>query len=123
MTTDTVSQPGPLATPQLTVLRTAVAAYLARYQGMSRSHTDSDLRVFLRWCAERDLDPLAARRIDPVGSALDNVAAESFFFTLEHELLPGRQFHTQDEARHVLAGWIDGFYNRVSAQTATGHRT
>jgi integrase/recombinase XerD len=46
------------------LLRVAVAAYLARYKGLSRAHTDSDLQVFLRWCGERDLDPLAARRVD-----------------------------------------------------------
>jgi hypothetical protein len=35
-------------------------AYLARYKALSRSHTDSDLRVFLRWCTDRELDPLAS---------------------------------------------------------------
>src|SRR6476659_104625 len=43
-------------------LRLAVAAYLARFKGSSREHTDSDLRCYLAWCAERGLDPLAARR-------------------------------------------------------------
>jgi hypothetical protein len=43
-------------------LRLAVAAYLARFTGASRYHTESDLRCFLAWCAERGLDPLAARR-------------------------------------------------------------
>jgi integrase/recombinase XerD len=43
-------------------LRLAVAAYLARFKGSSRYQTASDLRCFLAWCAERDLDPLAARR-------------------------------------------------------------
>jgi integrase/recombinase XerD len=43
-------------------LRLAVAAYLARYTGSSRDHAYSDLRCFLAWCAERGLDPLAARR-------------------------------------------------------------
>ena len=43
-------------------LRLAVAAYLARFKGSSREHTESDLRSFLTWCAERGLDPLAARR-------------------------------------------------------------
>ena len=43
-------------------LRLAVAAYLARFKGSSRDHTDSDLRCYLTWCAERGLDPLAARR-------------------------------------------------------------
>jgi integrase/recombinase XerD len=43
-------------------LRLAVAAYLARFRGSSREHTESDLRCFLAWCAEWDLGPLAARR-------------------------------------------------------------
>ncbi len=42
-------------------LRLAVAAYLARFKGSSRDHTESDLRCFLTWCMERGLDPLAAR--------------------------------------------------------------
>jgi hypothetical protein len=43
-------------------LRLAVAAYLARFKGSSREHTESDLRCYLAWCAERGLDPLAAKR-------------------------------------------------------------
>jgi integrase/recombinase XerD len=43
-------------------LRLAVAGYLARFTGSSRTHTESDLRCYLAWCAERGLDPLAARR-------------------------------------------------------------
>jgi hypothetical protein len=43
-------------------LRLAVAAYLARFKGSSREHTESDLRCYLSWCAERGLDPLAAKR-------------------------------------------------------------
>ena len=43
-------------------LRLAVAAYLARFTGLSRTHAESDLRVYLVWCAERRVDPLAAGR-------------------------------------------------------------
>jgi integrase/recombinase XerD len=50
---------GPLADQ----LRLAVPAYLARFKGSSREHTESDLRCYLIWCAERDLDPLAAQRL------------------------------------------------------------
>jgi site-specific recombinase XerD len=46
------------------VLRAAVAAYLGRYRGQTRLHTNSDLRIFLRWCDEQDLEPLAAVRTD-----------------------------------------------------------
>jgi integrase/recombinase XerD len=50
--------PVPYAGP----LRLAVAACLARFKGTSRDHAHSDLRCYLAWCAERSLDPLAARR-------------------------------------------------------------
>ena len=43
-------------------VRLAVAAYLARFKGSSRAHTESDLRCYLAWCAERGLDPLGAQR-------------------------------------------------------------
>ncbi|SCG65206.1 Site-specific recombinase XerD [Micromonospora inositola] len=45
-------------------MRAAVSAFLGRYRGQTRVHTESDLRVFLRWCTEQDLDPLIIRRVD-----------------------------------------------------------
>jgi integrase/recombinase XerD len=41
-----------------------VAAYLGRYQGESRLHTGSDLKIFLTWCAAQGLDPLTVGRAD-----------------------------------------------------------
>ena len=52
------SPSGPLADQ----LRLAVAAYLARFKGLSREHTESDLRCYLAWCAEHALEPLAIQR-------------------------------------------------------------
>jgi integrase len=43
---------------RLDPLHLAAAAYLARYKGQSRIHTECDLRAYLRWCAERSVDPL-----------------------------------------------------------------
>jgi integrase/recombinase XerD len=57
------SEAGVVSSDQL-VLRAAVAAYLGRYRGQTRLHTESDLRIFLRWCADQGLDPLAAVRVD-----------------------------------------------------------
>lgn len=41
----------------------AAAAYLARFKDATRVHTESDLRAFLTWCAERRLPPLTAQRV------------------------------------------------------------
>ncbi|MEU8220139.1 site-specific integrase [Micromonospora taraxaci] len=46
------------------VARAAVSAFLGRYRGQTRVHTESDLRVFLRWCSDHGLDPLSAARVD-----------------------------------------------------------
>ncbi|MCW2882520.1 MAG: Site-specific recombinase XerD [Sphaerisporangium sp.] len=43
-------------------LRMATVAYLACYKGTSRMHTESDLRIFLGWCTERNLEPLSVQR-------------------------------------------------------------
>jgi integrase/recombinase XerD len=61
-----ISQPGPAVSGVVVttsrVLRIAVAAYLARFKGQSRIHTASDLRGYLVWCYQRDLDPLTVSR-------------------------------------------------------------
>jgi integrase/recombinase XerD len=60
--TDLASVPSHPLAPFTDRLRLAVAAYLARFKGSSREHTESDLRCYLSWCAEHGLDPLAAQR-------------------------------------------------------------
>jgi site-specific recombinase XerD len=60
--TELASVPSDRLAPFTDQLRLAVAAYLARFKGSSREHTESDLRCYLAWCAERGLDSLAARR-------------------------------------------------------------
>jgi integrase/recombinase XerD len=57
-----LSAPSDQPVPFTGQLRLAVAAYLARFQGSTRYHTESDLRCYLAWCAQRGLDPVAARR-------------------------------------------------------------
>jgi len=53
---------GTIVTTTPPMIRLAMAAYLARFKGQSRVHTESDLRGFLDWCQQRDLDPLVATR-------------------------------------------------------------
>ena len=49
--TDLASVPSHPLAPFTDRLRLAVAAYLARFKGSSRQHTESDLRCYLAWCA------------------------------------------------------------------------
>jgi integrase len=58
----TTSQVLPSHLPESHALQLAVAGYLARFKGISRTHAESDLRAYLGWCADRGLDPLAAAR-------------------------------------------------------------
>ena len=46
-----------------------------------------------------------------VGDCYDNAMCESFFATLECELLDRRRFRTHDEARMELFLFIEGWYN------------
>src|SRR5207237_6862724 len=46
-----------------------------------------------------------------VGDAYDNAMCESFFATLECELLARCRFKTQAEARSAVFEFVEGFYN------------
>ena len=46
-----------------------------------------------------------------VGDAYDNAMCESFFATLECELLARRRFTSQAEARMAVFSYIEGWYN------------
>ena len=46
-----------------------------------------------------------------VGCALDNAAAESFFSTLQHELVNQNTWATRCQARRDIAAWITDWYN------------
>ena len=46
-----------------------------------------------------------------VGDAYDNAMCESFFATLECELLDRRRFRSQTEARMAIFDFVEGWYN------------
>ena len=55
-----------------------------------------------------------------VGSCFDNAAAESFFSTLEHEVLSRYHFTTRAEAKRVVTSWVCDFYNSRRRHSACG---
>ena len=56
-----------------------------------------------------------------VGDAYDNAMAESFFATLECELLERRSWKSKAEARAALFTWIEGWYNPRRLHSALGY--
>jgi len=58
-----------------------------------------------------------------VGDAYDNALAESFFATLECELLDRNRFRTQAEARMAVFQFIEGWYNPRRRHSALGYRS
>ncbi len=58
-----------------------------------------------------------------VGSAYDNAMAESFFATLECELINRRCFLTQAEARRARFRYIEGWYNPHRRHSSLGQRS
>ncbi len=59
----------------------------------------------------------------PVGDASDNAMAESFFLTLEAELLSRRRFASQAEARMACFSYIEGWYNPARLHSSLGYRS
>jgi len=56
-----------------------------------------------------------------VGDAYDNAMCESFFATLECELLARNRFKTPIEARNAVFGFIEGFYNPRRRHSSIGY--
>ncbi len=57
-----------------------------------------------------------------VGDAYDNAMCESFFATLECELLDRRKFQTKAEARMAVFQFIEGWYNPGRRHSALGYK-
>ena len=58
-----------------------------------------------------------------VGDAYDNALCESFFATLECELLDRQRFRTQAEAKMAVFDFIEGFYNPRRRHSALGYES
>jgi len=55
------------------------------------------------------------------GDCWDNAVAESFFATLELELIARRDWPTRDDARHAIFQFIETWYNRVRRHSTLGY--
>jgi putative transposase len=57
------------------------------------------------------------------GNCYDNAPMESFFGTLEAELIHWRRYHTREEARQDIVWYIERFYNARRRHSALGYRS
>ena len=55
------------------------------------------------------------------GDCYDNAVAESFFETLEFELIMQSDWHTKEEARRAIFRYIETWYNRKRRHSTLGY--
>ncbi len=91
----------------------ALEMALAKRRGASGTicHSDHGCQytslAFGKRCREAGVRP----SMGTVGDAYDNAMCESFFATLECELIDRNRFHSHSEARMALFSYIEGWYN------------
>jgi len=73
--------------------------------------------AFGKRCREAGVRP----SMGSVGDCFDNAMCESFFATLECELLDRRPFPTQGEARLAVFDFIEGWYNSQRRHSGLGY--
>ena len=73
--------------------------------------------AFGKRCREAGVRP----SMGSVGDCHDNALCESFFATLECELLDRHRFHTREEARGAVFEFIEGWYNPQRRHSSLGH--
>jgi putative transposase len=78
-----------------------------RCQGHSDQGSQYTSLAFGQRCREAGIRP----SMGSVGDCYDNALCESFFATLECELLDRHTFHSQAEARLAVFTFIEGWYN------------
>lgn len=75
--------------------------------------------AFGKRCREMGVVP----SVGSIGDAYDNAMAESFFATLECELLDRCSFRTQAEAKLTVFEYLEGFYNPRRRHSSLGYRS
>ena len=75
--------------------------------------------AFGKRCTEMGVRP----SMGSVGDCYDNSMAESFFATLETELLHRHTFPNRTQARIAIFDFIEGFYNPTRRHSALGHQS
>ena len=105
------------------VLEALNMAIWQRRPGQVIHHSDQGTQytsiAFGRRCTEVSVRPSTGS----AGDCYDNAMCESFFATLECELLNRRRFRSQVEARMAVFEFIEGFYNPYRRHSALDYES
>ena len=90
------------------------AADVIHHSDQGRQYTSL---AFGKRCREAGVRP----SMGSVGDAYDNAMCESFFATLECEVLDRRSFQSHAEARMAIFSYIEGWYNPSRRHSGIGY--
>jgi putative transposase len=90
------------------------AAAVIHHSDQGSQYTSDD---FADLCGRSNV----TRSLGSVGDCYDNAITESFFATLECELLEESTFRTHAEARMAIFDFVEGFYNRRRRHSSLGY--
>lgn len=111
------------AQPRAALVSAALAMAVARRQpgaGLVH-HSDHGTQYTSLTFGQRLAAAGIAASMGSCGDAYDNALAESFFATLETELIDRRDWATPDEAGRDVADYIEAFYNPQRRHSALGY--
>ena len=96
-------------------------ALITRKPGKVIHHSDQGSQYtsveFGKRCKEMGVRP----SMGSVGDAYDNAMAESFFASLECELIDRRSWKNKTEARLAIFTWIESWYNPIRRHSGLGY--
>ena len=108
----------------LAVERSPTIHYVAETSGEGETCTalrfvseNVEALAFGQRCAKAGVKP----SMGSVGDCYDNAMCESFFATLECELLDRQRFRSQAEARRAVFEFIEGWYNPRRRHSSIGY--
>lgn len=84
-------------------------------------HSDRGTQYTSVAFADRLADAGIAASVGSPGSAYDNALAESFFASLETELIDRNAWASHDQARLDVFDWLETFYNPVRRHSSLGN--
>ena len=101
----------------------ALMAIICRQpKGAVVHHSDQDSQYTSLTFGQRCGEAGIVQSMGSVGDAYDNAMCESFFATLECELLDRRQLRTAAEASREVFSFVEGFCNTRRLHSSLGYK-